>query len=183
MADAPLSFRVHAVAGMLVFMIWPFTRLVHAFSAPLGYVFRPYVVYRDRGPHRREDHAPAAAGRRSARSSGGIETSPHMLTDHGGSAMKHLINLSDLIGVAPESTVSRTVLREEGSRVVLFAFDSGQELTEHTAAVPILLQVLDGLLRVGADGDQIELSPGGLVRTSAHECHTRSLPCSPHECS
>ena len=36
MADAPLSFRVHAVAGMLVFMIWPFTRLVHAFSAPLG---------------------------------------------------------------------------------------------------------------------------------------------------
>ena len=37
--------------GMLVFMIWPFTRLVHAFSAPLGYLFRPYVVYRDRGPH------------------------------------------------------------------------------------------------------------------------------------
>lgn len=51
MAGAPLSFRVHAVAGMLVFMIWPFTRLVHAFSAPLAYVFRPYVVYRDRGPH------------------------------------------------------------------------------------------------------------------------------------
>ncbi|MCU0265806.1 MAG: respiratory nitrate reductase subunit gamma [Candidatus Nanopelagicales bacterium] len=51
MAEAPLSFRVHAVAGMLVFVIWPFTRLVHAFSAPLGYLFRPYVVYRDRGPH------------------------------------------------------------------------------------------------------------------------------------
>ncbi len=51
MADVPLSFRVHAVAGMLVFMVWPFTRLAHAFSAPLGYLFRPYVVYRDRGPH------------------------------------------------------------------------------------------------------------------------------------
>jgi nitrate reductase gamma subunit len=51
MADAPPSFRVHAVAGMLVFVIWPFTRLVHAFSAPIGYLFRPYVVYRDRGPH------------------------------------------------------------------------------------------------------------------------------------
>jgi nitrate reductase gamma subunit len=46
MAQAPLSFRVHAVAGMLLFMAWPFTRLVHAFSAPLGYLFRPYVVYR-----------------------------------------------------------------------------------------------------------------------------------------
>ena len=85
--------------------------------------------------------------------------------------MKHLINLSDLIEVAPESTVSRTVLKEEGSRVVLFAFDSGQELTEHTAAVPILLQVLDGLLRVGADGDQIELSPGGLIHIGARVPH------------
>jgi nitrate reductase gamma subunit len=46
MAQAPLSFRVHAVAGMLLFLVWPFTRLVHAFSAPLGYLFRPYVVYR-----------------------------------------------------------------------------------------------------------------------------------------
>ena len=51
MAEAPTAFHVHAVAGMLLFIIWPFTRLVHAFSAPLGYVFRPYVVYRDRGKH------------------------------------------------------------------------------------------------------------------------------------
>ena len=53
MAIAPLSYQVHAVAGMLLFIIWPFTRLVHAFSAPVGYVFRPYVVYRDRGDHDR----------------------------------------------------------------------------------------------------------------------------------
>ena len=51
MAAAPLAFRVHAVAGMILFMVWPFTRLVHAFSAPVGYVARPYIVYRDRGPH------------------------------------------------------------------------------------------------------------------------------------
>ena len=51
MAGAPLAFKIHALAGMALFMVWPFTRLVHAFSAPFGYVFRPYVVYRDRGPH------------------------------------------------------------------------------------------------------------------------------------
>jgi nitrate reductase gamma subunit len=51
MAQAPLSFQVHAVAGLMVFIIWPFTRLVHAFSAPFGYLFRPYIVYRDRAPH------------------------------------------------------------------------------------------------------------------------------------
>ena len=57
MAQAPLSFRVHAVAGMALFIVWPFTRLVHAFSAPVGYVFRPYVVYRDRGAHDRGSRA------------------------------------------------------------------------------------------------------------------------------
>lgn len=58
MAEAPTSFQVHAVAGMLVFLIWPFTRLVHAFSAPIGYLFRPYIVYRDRGPHGAGNRAP-----------------------------------------------------------------------------------------------------------------------------
>jgi nitrate reductase gamma subunit len=48
MADAPLSFQLHALAGMALFLIWPFTRLVHAFSAPVGYLFRPYIVYRSR---------------------------------------------------------------------------------------------------------------------------------------
>ena len=28
--------------------MWPFTRLVHVFSAPLGYFTRPYIVYRSR---------------------------------------------------------------------------------------------------------------------------------------
>lgn len=48
MAQALPSFQVHALAGMALFMVWPWTRLVHAFSAPIGYVFRPYIVYRTR---------------------------------------------------------------------------------------------------------------------------------------
>lgn len=58
MAESLPSFKIHAVAGMAVFLIWPFTRLVHAFSAPIGYVFRPYVVYRDRGAHDPGNRAP-----------------------------------------------------------------------------------------------------------------------------
>ena len=76
--------------------------------------------------------------------------------------MEHITDLATLIELAPESTVSRTVLRAEGVRVVLFSFDAGQELTEHTAAVPVLLQVLDGRLRVRADGAEVTLTPGGL---------------------
>jgi nitrate reductase gamma subunit len=48
MAAAPASFQIHALAGMALFLVWPFTRLVHAFSAPFSYAFRPYVVYRTR---------------------------------------------------------------------------------------------------------------------------------------
>jgi nitrate reductase gamma subunit len=50
MAEAGLAFHVHVLVGMLLFATWPFTRLVHAFSAPVGYLFRPYVVYRRRSP-------------------------------------------------------------------------------------------------------------------------------------
>ncbi|MDO5682303.1 MAG: respiratory nitrate reductase subunit gamma [Propionibacteriaceae bacterium] len=46
MAAATLLFKIHVLVGMVLFMIWPFTRLVHAFSAPVKYLFRPYVVYR-----------------------------------------------------------------------------------------------------------------------------------------
>ena len=58
MAESLPSFQVHAVAGMMVFLLWPFTRLVHAFSAPVSYLWRPYVVYRDRGPHDPGNRAP-----------------------------------------------------------------------------------------------------------------------------
>jgi len=50
MARADLAFHIHALVGMLLFATWPFTRLVHAFSAPVLYLFRPYVVYRRRRP-------------------------------------------------------------------------------------------------------------------------------------
>lgn len=58
MAGVPLAFQVHIVVAMLLFALWPFTRLVHAFSAPVQYPFRPYVVYRSR-----EASAPSRAPR------------------------------------------------------------------------------------------------------------------------
>ena len=48
MVGAPLGFQLHAVLAFLLFAMWPFTRLVHVFSAPIGYLNRPYIVYRSR---------------------------------------------------------------------------------------------------------------------------------------
>jgi len=47
---APVGFRLHALAAWALFAFWPFSRLVHVFSAPLGYLTRPYIVYRSRDP-------------------------------------------------------------------------------------------------------------------------------------
>jgi nitrate reductase gamma subunit len=56
MSEATFAFQLHTLVGMLLFMIWPFTRLVHAFTAPVHYLFRPYIVYRSR------DARPSASG-------------------------------------------------------------------------------------------------------------------------
>ncbi|GAF45825.1 nitrate reductase gamma subunit [Rhodococcus wratislaviensis NBRC 100605] len=48
MAQASLAFHIHVAIAMVLFALWPFTRLVHAFSAPVAYLFRPYIVYRSR---------------------------------------------------------------------------------------------------------------------------------------
>lgn len=50
MAAAPITFQLHALLALGLLALWPFTRLVHVFSVPLGYVARPYVVYRSRDP-------------------------------------------------------------------------------------------------------------------------------------
>jgi nitrate reductase gamma subunit len=48
MTHAPLGFQVHVMLAWILFAAWPFTRLVHVFSAPIGYLTRPYVVYRSK---------------------------------------------------------------------------------------------------------------------------------------
>ena len=50
MADAGIGYQLHALSACALFAIWPFTRLVHVFSAPVGYFTRPYIVYRSRTP-------------------------------------------------------------------------------------------------------------------------------------
>jgi nitrate reductase gamma subunit len=51
-ADLAWPYRLHLVLGVTVFLLFPFSRLVHIWSAPLGYVFRSYQVVRRRSPAR-----------------------------------------------------------------------------------------------------------------------------------
>ena len=49
LADVAWPYRLHLVLGMTLFLVFPFSRLVHIWSAPVGYVFRSYQVVRRRG--------------------------------------------------------------------------------------------------------------------------------------
>jgi nitrate reductase gamma subunit len=45
---APIGYQLHVLAAWALIAFWPFSRLVHVFSAPVGYLTRPYIVYRSR---------------------------------------------------------------------------------------------------------------------------------------
>ncbi|MDA8074913.1 MAG: respiratory nitrate reductase subunit gamma [Actinomycetota bacterium] len=61
-ASAPVLYQIHVSLAWLVIAAWPFTRLVHAWSAPVWYLWRPFVVYRSRRATRPNE--PGTSGRR-----------------------------------------------------------------------------------------------------------------------
>ena len=75
------------------------------------------------------------------------------------------------VEVPPEGTLSRVLYKDDQIRVVAFAFDAGQELTDHTAAVPAVLQVLTGRLRVTLGDDVGEVGPRSWIHLPANLSH------------
>jgi nitrate reductase gamma subunit len=48
-ADAPLLFELHIFIGLTIFVLFPFSRLVHMLSVPLRYLWRPgFQIVRSR---------------------------------------------------------------------------------------------------------------------------------------
>jgi nitrate reductase gamma subunit len=61
--DAALVYKLHIILGLTLFMITPFSRLVHIWSIPIFYLFRPaYQLVRTRGPVRRPQSASLSRG-------------------------------------------------------------------------------------------------------------------------
>ena len=47
-AGTPWIYKIHLFLGMTLFLVAPFTRLVHVWSIPVSYLWRPYQVVRKR---------------------------------------------------------------------------------------------------------------------------------------
>lgn len=79
--------------------------------------------------------------------------------------------LAEALAVVPGAIVSRTLAKAEGGSLTLFAFDAGQELSEHTAPFDAFVQVLDGEVELTIGGERVAARTGETVRMPAGVPH------------
>jgi quercetin dioxygenase-like cupin family protein len=69
-----------------------------------------------------------------------------------------------LVTPIEQGIASRVLARTAGGNLTLFAFDAGQELTEHTSPFDAMVMVLEGSLALTIDGKELTATPGTIVR-------------------
>ncbi len=74
--------------------------------------------------------------------------------------------------IPTESIVSRTIYRDEQLKAIVFAFAPGQELSEHTASVPAIIQILEGECDLTVGEGKHQGRPGTWVRMPANMPHS-----------
>lgn len=82
-----------------------------------------------------------------------------------------LADLTALAPIDPDQLRPRRVLDGIGARVIVIPFAEGQAMREHSAPLPILVQVLAGSIRFEVDGRAHELAAGGLINVDAAVPH------------
>jgi quercetin dioxygenase-like cupin family protein len=109
-----------------------------------------------------------------------VKARPPLLGDNPGMSERPLIDpaAESIISLAAETKyaangiVSRTILRTPNSRVVLFGFAEGQELTEHTAAKTGDVVLRSGRGSAGLGDDVQEARAGTWVHMPANLKHS-----------
>ncbi|HAI10737.1 MAG TPA: cupin [Phycisphaerales bacterium] len=96
--------------------------------------------------------------------------------------MSTAITISDLanaVQIPEKGTLSLTLAQDEFTKLVLFGFAQGQELSEHTAAVPAMIQQISGEAQWTLGEEKIDAKPGTLSYMPANLPHSisASTPC------
>jgi len=82
-----------------------------------------------------------------------------------------VLNLVALAEYQEGAVVSRQITKEEAGNVTLFAFDQGQELSEHTAPYDALVHVLEGEAEIKISGKPYLLKDGQVIIMPADQPH------------
>lgn len=80
-------------------------------------------------------------------------------------------DIRELSPMMPDKLGHTTALKSPDARIVVLTFPAGHVLKEHSAAKTLLMQALDGRLRVTVGDQVVELVPGGIIRLDKLERH------------
>ena len=79
--------------------------------------------------------------------------------------------LADLLDYAPGAVVSRTLVKSKAGTLTVFAFDQGEELSEHTTPFDAHVQVLEGRAELVIGGESVFPQAGETVLMPADIPH------------
>ena len=85
---------------------------------------------------------------------------------------KYIEDLAGLIEVPQDGVLSRTVYADDQVKAVIFGFDTGQELSEHTASMPAIIHIVKGQARLTLGGDIHEAGAGAWIHMPANLSHS-----------
>jgi quercetin dioxygenase-like cupin family protein len=74
-----------------------------------------------------------------------------------------LLALDDLVTPTPQGIASRVLARTAAGNITLFAFDAGEELSEHTAPFDALVLTLAGALTLTIGGREVNTTSQTIV--------------------
>ena len=82
-----------------------------------------------------------------------------------------LLALADLITPTAQGIASRVLARTAAGNITLFAFDTGEELSEHMAPFDALVITLSGALTLTIGGRETNTTPQSVVLLPANVPH------------
>jgi quercetin dioxygenase-like cupin family protein len=77
--------------------------------------------------------------------------------------LRHVIDLKEDVAYSPQAVVSKTLVDKAAGTITLFAFDAGQNLSEHTAPFDAVVQVLEGQALLLVGDDEVVASAGCFI--------------------
>ena len=91
-----------------------------------------------------------------------------------GNANPTYARIPDLLGevtIPKDGILSRAIYADDRLKAVMFGFDAGQELSEHTASMPAIIHILQGDAEIALGGDVLQAAPGTWIHMEANLTH------------
>ena len=76
------------------------------------------------------------------------------------------------VSIPQNGTLSRVLHQDDRTRLVLFAFDAGQEMTEHRSSSGAIVQVVSGRLNFHVSGEDHAIEPSSWLYMEPGEDHS-----------